>query len=166
MYASANFRLKKKMFGAVETGSNFNAGMMVVPNPKTIDGENLQELVDQACDNDTEELLMNKLFRGRCAPLKDGYNVPKRVMHHAPKLWRRMVEKKEIIFLHYMGAKPWMKNLIQRKGADWESERPSYHVLEKVWWRLRRGELVVDDDGTLHGSLPKEVLSEVGAEEE
>ena len=154
MYASANFRLKKKKFGCVAGGGNFNAGMMVVPRPRTIDGEGLQSLVDAASEDDTEELLMNKLFRGRCSQLKDGYNVPKRVMHWAPALWNRMVRRREIVFLHYMGAKPWMEDLEKRKGADWESERPSYHLLERVWWRLRRGALEVDDDGSLHGSLP------------
>jgi len=34
----------------------------MVPILMTIDGENLQELVNQAYDDDTEELLMNKLF--------------------------------------------------------------------------------------------------------
>ena len=66
-----------------------------------------------------------------------------------------MVERGEIVFLHYMGAKPWMTELEKRKGADWESERPSYRVLEKVWWRIRRGELAAGDDGTLHRELPR-----------
>jgi hypothetical protein len=134
--------------------------MMVVPHPRTADGQNLQALVDGAGGDDTEELLMNKLFRGRCTSLKHGYNVPKRVMHWAPTLWNRMVEQREIVFLHYMGAKPWMADLEKRRGADWESERPSYKVLEKVWWRVRRGELAVGPDGTLHGALPRRVAGD------
>ena len=50
--------------------------MMVVPRPRTIDGEGLQSLVDAASEDDTEELLMNKLFRGRCSQLKDGTTCP------------------------------------------------------------------------------------------
>ena len=154
MYASANFRIKKKKFGDVDAGSNFNAGMMVVPRPLSLDGVALQALVDAAGEDDTEELLMNDLFQGRCGSLPRGFNVPKRVMQHAPELWKEMIAKKEIVFLHYMGAKPWMVDLEKRKNADWESEAPAYPVLEKVWWKLRRGELVVDEDGGLHGSLP------------
>ena len=47
----------------------------------------------------------------------------------------------EIVFLHFMGAKPWMESLEARRGADWEPERPSYHALEAVWWKVRRGEI-------------------------
>ena len=59
-------------------------------------------------------------------------NTPKRIMHHAPLLWKKMVENKEIYFLHYMGAKPWMLDVNKRQGADWESENLTYKVLEKV----------------------------------
>jgi hypothetical protein len=156
MFASANFRIKKKKFGNVDEGSNFNAGMMIVPRPLSSDGVALQALVDAAGEDDTEELLMNDLFRGRCGSLARGYNVPKRVMHHAPGVWREMIGNKEIVFLHYMGAKPWMIDVAKRTNADWESENPTYKTLEKVWWKIRQGELEVDEDGTLHGSLPLE----------
>ena len=46
---------------------------------------------------------MNQLFDGRWSLLSPGYNVPKRVLHHAPALWKQLVEDKEIVFLHYMG---------------------------------------------------------------
>jgi len=159
IYASANFRMKKKAFGSIEDGGNFNAGMMVVPKPKTTDGDALQQLVNNATDEDTEELLLNTLFKGRCSSLKVGYNVPKRVFHHAPLIWKDLVENKEIIFLHYMGCKPWMTDIKKRIGADWESEMPAYKILEIFWWKVKRDDILCDDDGTLHGSLPLEVPS-------
>jgi len=153
MYATGNFRIKKKRFGTLKEGGNFNAGVMVVPRPLTSDGKALQLLVNEAGEDDTEELLMNDLFKGRCGDLARGYNVPKRVMQHAPLLWKEMINNKELIFLHYMGAKPWMKNITQRQNADWESERPSYKELEKLWWKVRRGEATLKN-GTLHHLLP------------
>ena len=159
MYATGNFRIKKKRFGTLKEGGNFNAGMMVVPRPLTSDGKALQSLVNEADEDDTEELLMNDLFKGRCGDLARGYNVPKRVMQHAPLLWREMIDNEEMIFLHYMGAKPWMKNIKQRQNADWESERPSYKELEKLWWKVRRGEAALKN-GTLHHLLPTVVNKE------
>jgi len=156
-HASANFRLKKKDYGDVN--GNFNAGVFAVPHPSSADGDALRALVEAATEekaDTTEELLMNQLFDGRWSLLSPGYNVPKRVLHHAPALWKQLVEDKEIVFLHYMGAKPWTACPERRKGSDWEAERPSYHTLEKVWWKVRRGELKPAADGTLFHALPLE----------
>ena len=92
LYATANFRLKKRMFGDVTGGSNFNAGVMAVPRPSSADGASLQALVDGSVDVSdgtnpvTEELFLNNVFRGRCGSLPRGCNTPKRVFHHAPKV--------------------------------------------------------------------------------
>ena len=56
----------------------------------------------------------------------------------------------------HAGAKPWTACPERRKGSDWEAERPSYHTLEKVWWKVRRGELKPAVDGTLFHALPLE----------
>ena len=154
LYAAPNFRMKKKAFGPA-TG-NFNAGVMVVPRPSSSDGAELTALVAGAGDDDTEELLLNQMFKGRWGVLPNGFNVPKRVLHHGPGVWRELIEKKELVFLHYMGAKPWMTDLKKRAGADWEAERPSYHTLEKVWWKVRNGELLPDADGSILSALPLE----------
>ena len=164
LYAVTNFRIKKKKYGDSIHG-NFNAGVMVVPQPSTVDGVALTQLVNTASvkqQETTEELLLNDLFRGRCKPLPHGYNTPKRIMHHAPLLWKKMVENKEIYFLHYMGAKPWMLDVKKRQGADWESENVTYKVLEKVWWRVRRCLIVLDKDGSIHNSLPLDVNDDKG----
>jgi lipopolysaccharide biosynthesis glycosyltransferase len=79
-------------------------------------------------------------------------------MHHAPLLWKEMIGNEEIVFLHYMGAKPWMKSVQQRQNADWESEYPAYIELEKLWWKIRRGEATLKN-GSLHHHLPFGPLS-------
>ena len=96
---------------------------------------------------------MNRVFAGRWAPLPVGYNIPKRVLHHAPALWGRLVRRREMVFVHFMGAKPWMASPEERRGADWEAERPAYRALEAVWWKVRRGELA-GEGGSLLGALP------------
>ena len=192
LYAVPNFRLKKRRFG--DASSNFNAGVMVVPSPMADDAAALASLVASATDDDTEELLLNRLFKGRWAALPEGYNVPKRVAVHAPDLWRALVNgggggggnghvagpgdvgsgdgggdggggdgdgggggggggggpsavssatvgssfQQGVVFMHYMGAKPWM-NPEARANADWE-EPGLYEWLEEVWWEVRNSE--------------------------
>lgn len=147
---SANFRVKKRCFGPV-TG-NFNAGVMVVPSPKAEDGDALAQLVQHAGKDDTEELLLNRLFQSRWTPLPNGLNVPKRVLYHAPETWNRLLANDELVFVHYMGAKPWMRDAAKRVGADWEADRPEYLALEQVWWKIHRGEIVPGED--VVGHLP------------
>ena len=150
LHAVPAFRLKRQAFGSAEEGGGFNAGVVVVRNPTTEDAHGLAALVAGARVDDTEESLLNTLFRGRWKELKRGFNVPKRVLVHAPSLWRELVEGREIIFLHFLGAKPWQTDASVRRGADWESERPEYAVLERVWERVRRGEAVGADGTLLH----------------
>ena len=137
LHAVGNFRVKKQAFGTAAAGNNFNAGVMVVPSPASTDGRDLSALVEAAAasgDVDaTEELLMNELFKGRWASIPRGYNVPKRVLHHAPAVWREMVERGEVVFLHYMGAKPWMTCPERRRGADWVCDRRRLGTLHR--WR-------------------------------
>lgn len=159
MKASANFRIKKQAYGTAKDGGNFNAGVMVVSTPEERDGDLLHELVVAASELDTEELLLNKVFRNRWSELPPGLNVPKRVMHHAPALWNRMIKSKEIVFVHYMGAKPWMTDVAKRTKADWESERPEYLELEKLWWSIRSGKIINEAATDLldHIPLAKEI---------
>jgi len=151
VFAVANFRLKKKAFCEAGLGGNFNAGVMVVPRPDARDGAALEELVRGAGPDDTEEVLLNRLFAGRWAPLPHGLNVPKRVLHHAPMLWNNLLDSQELVFAHLMGAKPWMSDPKARAAADWEAERPAYAALEATWWAVRRGEVVSSErDGALN----------------
>ncbi|KAH9255991.1 hypothetical protein BASA81_005767 [Batrachochytrium salamandrivorans] len=145
---SANFRVKKQCFGPI-TG-NFNAGVMVVSSPRGEDGDTLAQLVQNAGEDDTEELLLNKIFKSRWKELPNGLNVPKRVLYHAPERWNQLVASKEMVFVHYMGAKPWINDPIKRVGADWEADRPEYLALEQVWWKIHRGEIALGEDVTVH----------------
>jgi lipopolysaccharide biosynthesis glycosyltransferase len=74
--------------------------------------------------------------------------VPKRVAHHAPKLFASLLEDQEVTFLHYMGAKPWMDTSESRRGADWEANNAVYvQVLERFWWKIRLGQLAAPGAG-------------------
>lgn len=157
LHAVPAFRLKRKSFGSAALGGGFNSGVMVSPAPPSrSDADALAALVAAAGPDDTEESLLNDLFRGRWAELPRGFNVPKRVRAHAPELWNALVAGSEVIFLHFLGAKPWMVDAVARRGADWESERPEYKCLEAAWWAVRRGE------PPRHGSL-LHLLSETTA---
>ena len=74
--------------------------------------------------------------------LSHGLNVPKRVLHYAPAVWQRLILSQRLVFVHYMGAKPWMPTgSPARLRADWEPDRPAYAALEELWWRVRRGQV-------------------------
>lgn len=150
LHAVPAFRLKKQSFGAAAEGGGFNAGVLLVRDPAASDARELAALVEGAGDDDTEESLLNKLFRGRWSELPRGFNVPKRVLVHAPKLWRELVSGREVVFLHYLGAKPWMSDANVRRGADWEAERPEYAALEGIWGQVRKGVAVAADGTLLH----------------
>lgn len=139
------FRLKRRAFGDAATGG-FNAGVLVARAPTAADAAALDAAVAAARGDDTEETILNALFRGRWAPLPRGLNVPKRVAQHAPALWAELVHKREIVFLHFMGAKPWMADARARAAADWEADAPAYAALEEVWWAVRRGAAARDGD--------------------
>jgi hypothetical protein len=151
LWAVPAFRLKKRAFGHESSGGGFNAGVMIVRRPLLADAETLEQLVINAGPDDTEESMLNVIFKeGRWTSLRRGFNVPKRVCAHAPELWAEMLMKREIIFLHFLGAKPWMKDIERRRGADWESERIEYtDYLEPIWWKVRVGGVKVGKDGTL-----------------
>lgn len=127
------FRLKQRAFGSSSSGGGFNAGVMVVPRTSPADSEQLAALVASPPRvEDTEESLLNEVFRGRWAELPRGYNCPKRVRAHAPQLWRQMLQGGELVFLHFLGAKPWMCDEQQRRAADWEEANPAYAALEQL----------------------------------
>lgn len=150
LHAVPAFRLKRQSFGSAAEGGGFNSGVLFCKNPTAEDARELAALVEGAGADDTEESLLNTLFRGRWKELPRGFNVPKRVLVHAPSLWGDLVEGREIIFLHFLGAKPWQSDASVRRGADWESERPEYAVLERMWERVRGGEAVGADGTLLH----------------
>jgi hypothetical protein len=52
-----------------------------------------------------------------------------------------LIDTKSLVFVHYMGAKPWFTDLKQRQAADWEANTPAYEALEAFWWRVKRGEV-------------------------
>lgn len=95
---------------------------------------------------------MNSVFRNRWAALPRGFNVPKRVIKHAPGLWRELVANQEIFILHFVGAKPWMQDQEQRRRADWDADSQAFTSLESLWWQVRRGHL---PPGPLLDFLPK-----------
>ena len=69
-----------------------------------------------------------------------------------------------MVFLHFMGAKPWMTNPAERQGADWEESngtRSEYAELEQVWWQCRRGEIT---EIHLPVAFPAAVAPVAGAE--
>lgn len=153
--AVGNFRLKKGSYGSAKEGGNFNAGVMCVENPSRIDGEAIAHSVINAGVDDTEELILNEVFKGRWEDLPRGLNVPKRVFLHAPSLWNAMLEGGEIVFVHYMGCKPWWKDAAMSKASDWESER-DYSALEEVWWKVRGGK--VGGGKEIYASLPRATM--------
>ena len=148
------FRLKRQSFGAAASGGGFNAGVLLVRAPAAADADALSALVARAGVDDTEETLLNKLFHGRWGELPRGYNVPKRVLAHAPQLWAQLVAAREIVFLHFLGAKPWMRDAAARRGADWEADRAEYAALERVWVRVREGAAAAADGTLLHLLAP------------
>ena len=141
--AVPSFRIKQRAFGSSSAGGGFNAGVMVVPRTCPADGERLAALVASPPRvDDTEESLLNEVFRTRWKELPRGYNCPKRVRAHAPELWRHILQGGELVFLHFLGAKPWMLDPCQRRAADWEEGNEAYAPLEQLWWRIRSGETV------------------------
>jgi len=151
IHAVGNFRLKKGSYGSAKEGGNFNAGVMCVAHPGRLDGEAIAHSVVHAGVDDTEELILNDVFKGRWEDLPRGLNVPKRVFLHAPSLWNEMLEGREIVFVHYMGCKPWWRDAAMRRASDWESER-DYSALEEVWWKVREGKV---GGGEVYASLPR-----------
>ena len=75
VYAVPNFRNKKKSYNNA-TG-NFNAGLMVMPDPQPEDYAKMTQILAAGYD-DTEEKLLNDIFKGRWIPLPIAYNCQKR----------------------------------------------------------------------------------------
>jgi hypothetical protein len=75
IYAVSNFRNKKKAYN--NSSGNFNAGLMVIPQPRREDYDTMTKMLAEGY-NDTEEKLLNEVFRGRWKPLPVAYNCQKR----------------------------------------------------------------------------------------
>lgn len=75
VYAVPNFRNKKKSYN--DGTGNFNAGLMVMPDPQPEDYAMMTRML-AAGYNDTEEKLLNDIFKGRWIPLPIAYNCQKR----------------------------------------------------------------------------------------
>ena len=72
------------------------------------------------------------------------FNLIKRVWKHAPALWTEL--KGRAVFLHYMGAKPWMLTDKEKQQADWDYD--GYDILENIWHKVRRNEFKSGDELT------------------
>lgn len=135
--AVPNFRNKKKSYNSV--GGNFNAGVMIVPNPMEQDYVTMTNML-AAGYNDTEEKLLNEVFRGRWRELPISYNCQKRSFKLAPTIWNAIRESElGIKVIHYVGGKPWQSaEDIQR--LDWEGAPESIRVYEPIFqlWHLIR----------------------------
>jgi hypothetical protein len=70
-------------------------------------------------------------------------------------VWNALLESKQLVFVHYMGAKPWQAEAGVRSAADWEAEHPAYAALERVWWEVRQGKAEAGEGGSLLGYLPR-----------
>lgn len=140
--AVANFRNKKKGYGS-ESG-NFNAGMMIVPNPQKADYDKMIQVLS-AGYNDTEEKLLNEVFRDRWKALPIGYNCQKRAFKLAPRVWNEVrASETGIKVVHYVGGKPWQSaediRRLDWEGSTSESMAP-YEGVFQLWHRLRSGEI-------------------------
>lgn len=140
--AVPNFRNKKKGYGD-ETG-NFNAGMMVVSQPRRADYEEMMRILRQGY-NDTEEKLLNLVFKDRWKALPIGYNCQKRAFKMAPTVWNAALHSSTgIKVVHYVGGKPW-QSAEELQRLDWEASTGDgamlpYEPLFQLWRRVYRGE--------------------------
>ena len=155
--AVANFRNKKKGYGD-ETG-NFNAGMMVVPQPKLQDYEVMVKILAGGY-NDTEEKLLNDIFRNRWKALPIGYNCQKRAFKLAPTVWNSIADTAPgIKIVHYVGGKPWQSaediRRLDWEGSSEESMAP-YDELFRLWHRVYSGEVTSAEE--LLAAVPRAVV--------
>ena len=131
-HAVPNYRNKKKSF----TGNdgNFNAGVMVCPPPPS--GEDIYAL---ACEilsdknfDDTEEKLLNMIYKNRWLALDIGWNLQKRCYHLSPSVWDTYLPTTKII--HFVGGKPW-QTAAHIREIDWESDVEEKYGKIFDFWR-------------------------------
>lgn len=156
--AVPNFRNKKKGYGG-ESG-NFNAGMMIVPNPQKADYDQMIQVLS-AGYNDTEEKLLNDVFRNRWKALPIGYNCQKRTFKFAPAVWNEVhASETGIKIVHYVGGKPWQSaediRRLDWEGSSSESMAP-YNALFQLWHKLRRGDILLPEQ--LLDAIPRASIS-------
>ena len=91
--------------------------------------------------NDTEEKMLNEVFRGRWKALNLCYNAQKRAFKYSPSIWNQM-RHDGIRIVHFVGAKPW-QSLEEMKRQDWEVELGGeasvkvYAPLFSLWRKVR-----------------------------
>lgn len=155
IYAVPNFRNKKKAYGS--TSGNFNAGLMIVPRPLLSD-YNMAINMLMNNYNDTEEKLLNEVFRNRWKGLSIGYNCQKRSYKLAPKIWNEIKESKlGIKIIHFVGGKPW-QSAETIKRLDWEGyseeSMAPYHKLFELWHLIYDNKITINE-ADINNSIAK-----------
>jgi hypothetical protein len=151
--AVPNFRNKKKGYG--DESGNFNAGMMIVPNPKIEDYNSMIRMLEEGY-SDTEEKLLNEIFRNRWKALPVSYNCQKRAFKLAPAVWNFWRNgPMGIKIIHYVGGKPWQTPEEIRR-LDWEGSSAAsmapYDALFRVWHVVRRAGVNTRTEATPAGT--------------
>lgn len=141
IYGVPNFRNKKRDFNSSD--GNFNAGLMIVPSPSVKDYNRMLEMLMNGY-NDTEEKLLNVIFKDRWTPLPINYNMQKRCYRLAPDVFNSVKDSSAgIKVLHYVGGKPW-QNRDQLLLNDWESKEidvmVAYEALFSIWQKIRHNQ--------------------------
>ena len=95
--------------------------------------------------SDTEEKLLNEVFRSRWRPLPVNYNCQKRAVKLAPAVWNDIRNSAmKIKVIHYVGGKPW-QSAEEIRRLDWEGSSAEsmapYEKLFQLWHAVRRGEI-------------------------
>ena len=131
---------------------------MVVPNPLIEDYNMCMDILQRGY-NDTEEKLLNDVFRNRWKPLDIEYNCQKRAFKLAPKVWNT-VHLRGIKVIHYVGSKPW-QSIEEMMRLDWEIESfesiHPYKPLFDLWRHIMNGNICADGDVTT-GILLEEMV--------
>eukprot|EP00750_Incisomonas_marina_P001759 INCI11631.1.p1 GENE.INCI11631.1~~INCI11631.1.p1 ORF type:complete len:403 (-),score=80.68 INCI11631.1:270-1478(-) len=134
------FRIKKKRYN--EGGSGFfNAGLVICTHPNAIDGASIGDAVSEAITSNadtTEEQILGTVFKERWRPLPPQFNAVKRAAKFAPELWDEELVH-SAIFVHFVGAKPWLTEPALRAAMDWDAD--GYEELERLWWNIRNQQL-------------------------
>jgi len=140
--AVPNFRNKKKGYG--DSSGNFNAGMMIVPKPSLADYNLMMEILEKGY-NDTEEKLINEVFRNRWHALPVGFNCQKRAYKLAPTVWNDIhASTTGIRIIHYVGGKPW-QSVEELLRLDYEAVSPEamapYQPIFDLWHDVYEGRI-------------------------
>jgi len=125
------FRVKKGHYGGVEKG--FNAGVIVCAFPQSSDASLIEAQIAKSLlegnTEMTEERILSLVFKDRWLALTPVLNLIKRVYKFAPLLWNTTAS--DAVFVHYIGAKPWITDTCVRHSMDWDSQ--GYDTLEALW---------------------------------